>query len=195
MWLGPSVSRLSPPDWATAMLRKIILRKLASEERRLGESLDYVRHILKTSLRAFFKFLKIMPLSAYRRKLPADAYHVAQIVAVRDEDCGTCVQIGINLALQDGVSADVLQAVIDDCPQNLPEPLEDVYRFTQSVVTADGDDSPLRDKMRGYYGEEGLVELALAIASCRVYPITKRAMGYATSCRLVEVSIRAAGVQ
>lgn len=171
------------------MLRKLILRKLASEERKLGESVDYVRHILRVSLRAFFKFIKIMPFASYRRTLPADACAVAQLVATRDEDCGTCVQIGVNVALRDGVPADVLQAVIDERPDALPEPLADVYRFTESVVKADGNDEPLRDRVRRHYGDEGLVELSLAIAGCRVFPIVKRTLGYATSCRLVEIRL------
>jgi hypothetical protein len=36
---------------------------------------------------------------------------------------------------------------------------------------------------------EGLVELALAIASARVFPIAKRALGYATSCTLVDAKV------
>ena len=39
------------------------------------------------------------------------------------------------------------------------------------------------------YGDRGLVELALAIASCRVFPITKRALGYGTSCAAVTIEL------
>ena len=35
-----------------AMLRFLILRKLAKEEKKLGASMDYVRHIVRVSLRA-----------------------------------------------------------------------------------------------------------------------------------------------
>ena len=74
------------------MIRKFIRSRLTKEERRLGVSLDYLRHILRISLSAFFKFAKIMPMATYRKALPADAYYVARLVATKHEDCGSCVQ-------------------------------------------------------------------------------------------------------
>ncbi len=52
------------------MLRHLILRKLAAEERRLGAPLDYLRHILDASLRSFLVFAKILPISTHRKALP-----------------------------------------------------------------------------------------------------------------------------
>lgn len=49
--------------------------------------------------------------------------------------------------------------------------------------------SLISGRLRERYGEEGLVELALAIASARVFPVTKRALGYALSCSKVEVRV------
>jgi len=171
------------------MIRKLILNRLDAEERQLGESLDYLRHMARVSLRAFFKFAKVMPLATYRRVLPADAYYVARIVATRDEDCGTCVQIEINLAKSERVSVDVLRAVIADDIDSLPADLADVCRFARSVVEHTGDDELLRETIRQRYGEQGLVEMSLAIAVCRVFPTAKRALGFATSCRLVKLDV------
>ena len=80
------------------MVRRMILKRLDSAERELDGSMDYLRYVLNVSLRAFFKFAEIWPLSEYRRVLPAALYHVARIVAVRHEDCGTCGQIEVDLA-------------------------------------------------------------------------------------------------
>jgi alkylhydroperoxidase family enzyme len=171
------------------MIRQLILKRLDAAEKELGVPADYLRHIVQTSLRAFFKFIKIMPLAQYRRVLPAGPYHVARIVATRDEDCGTCVQIEVNLARKAGVPADVLRAVLDRRPENLPEELADAYYFSEAVVQATWQEDPWRERIRQRYGEEALIELALAIAACRVFPITKRALGYATSCARVEVQV------
>lgn len=171
------------------MIRKLILKRLEKEERSLGGSLDYVRHILRTSLPAFFKFALFTPLSQHRRKLPHAPYRVARIVATQDEDCGTCVQIEVNLARQDGVPADVVKAVLNNRPEELTAELADVHRFAKAVVAASGEEDELRKRLRERYGEEGLVELALGIAAARVFPVTKRALGYATSCALVEVKV------
>jgi alkylhydroperoxidase family enzyme len=171
------------------MIRKLILRRLDAEERSLGESLDYLRHVVRTSLPSFIKFALFTPLSQHRRKLPPAPYRVARIVATQDEDCGTCVQIEVNLARKDGVPAEFVRAVLDGRPEGLPPELEEVYRFAKAVVGASGEEGELRERLRERYGEEGLVELALGIAAARVFPVTKRALGYATSCALVEVRV------
>ena len=171
------------------MLRSWITRRVDAEERRAGVPLEYVRHILRVSLPAFMRYAAFIPMSRYRRRLPADAFHVARLVATRRQDCGSCVQIVVNLARRDGLGsttiADVLAARVDA----LPSELQDVYRFAEAVVDATYDEGPLRERLRSRYGEEALVELALAIASAQVFPVAKRALKYAISCSRVEIRV------
>jgi alkylhydroperoxidase family enzyme len=169
------------------MLRRLILGKLASLEKQWGVSLDYCRYILRTSFRAFFKFGKFLAVDEYRRVLPAAPCYVARIVAVRHEDCGSCVQIAVCQAKKAGVQNEVLQAVVDGNPEKLSEELQDAYRFAEGVVTANGQEDEFRERIRQRYGDEGLIELALAIASSRTFPTVKRALGYAISCSKVAV--------
>jgi hypothetical protein len=171
------------------MLRWFIKRKLDSEEKKLGESVDYVRHIVDVSPGAFFRFASIMPFANSRKVLPKDAWFVAQIIGLQHEDCGTCLQISVNLARQAGVDPDLIRAVLNG-GDDVPEKMADVIRFTQSVVSASEDDDALRATLRERYGERGLIELAYAIASSRIPPTVKRALGYAKSCSLVPVSVR-----
>ncbi len=163
------------------MLRSFILNQIDAQEHQLGVSMDYLRHMLKISPKSFFKFSLVMPLARHRSSLPSTAYHVACIVATRDEDCGSCLQIQVKLAQQNEVSAEMIQAVLVDKPEQLPIELSIVYQFTKAVVE-NGETDELREQIQRLYGDEALVELALAIASSRVFPITKRALGYATSC-------------
>src|SRR3989442_43920 len=93
--LGRAVAGVSVAVSADRDLELRVLRRLDGVERELGESVEYIRHIARVSLRAFFKFAEFLPASRYRRLLPLDAYHVARIAAARDEDCGTCVQIEV----------------------------------------------------------------------------------------------------
>ena len=171
------------------MIRRLILKQLDKQERSLGESVDYVRDILRASLPAFLKFALFTPLAQHRRKLPPEAYRIARLVATQDEDCGTCVQIEVNLAVKDGVPAEVIRAALQGQAEDLPPALADVYHFSKAVVEASGGEEELRQRIRELYGEEGLVEMALGIASARVFPVTKRALGYAKSCALVEVQV------
>ena len=171
------------------MLQKLIQKRLDAEEQRLGVPLTYLRHISRTSLGAFFKFALFAPLSQHRRALPEAAYYVAKLVSARSEDCGTCVQIEVNLARQAGVPATAIRAVLEDRPADLTPELADVYHFARAVAERTGDDEAWRTRMRDRFGEGGLVELALALATAQVFPITKRALGYAKACALVEIEM------
>jgi len=169
------------------MLRALIESRISAAEHRTGVPADYLRYMLKTSLRAFLKFTKIMPLAEYRRALPVEPYHVARLVATREEDCGLCLQIEVNLAKRDRVKPIVIRACVNGTPDGMPEHLADVYRFAEGVVKRTGENDRYRERIREAYGDEGLVELSMAIAVCRVFPTMKRALGFAQSCSAVTV--------
>lgn len=171
------------------MIKRIIHSRIAKMEQRLGGKLDYVRHIVDTSLPSFLRFVRIQPLSEYRRKLPLAPYYVARLAAARDADCGTCVQIEANLAKGEGMEIDQVLAAARGDLGNLSRDLRDVYRFTTAVVQSTGEENALRQTMQERYGEKGLVEMALAIGAARIFPEIKRTLGYATSCSLVDISV------
>jgi alkylhydroperoxidase family enzyme len=170
------------------LMQRLSFRWIDGFEKETGVSADYARWMANISMRVFMKVAKLGKLAQYRRALPADANHVAHLVAARDEDCGTCVQIGVSFALRDGVSKDILQAVLDRQPDRLPPQLADVYRFAESVVTHVDDDA-LRERVRSHYGDEALIELGLAMAVGRTFPVIKRTLGYAKSCSLVKIKL------
>jgi len=171
------------------MLRWFLHRKLRAEEKKMGESAEYLHHIVDVSPRAFLRFIKIMPFASTRKTLPKDAWFVAQIVAVQDEDCGPCVQICVNFARRARVDPTLLQAAVDGNIDDMSQEMVDVYQFTKSVVTATGEEDTLRETLRERYGEHGLIELSYAIAGSRIFPTIKRSLGYAKSCSLVPVEV------
>ncbi len=122
------------------------------------------------------------------RRLPREAFHIARLAATLAEDCGACVQIIVNVAQLEQVSASILNAALRQDLEALPPELADVFRFAQTVARG-GDDLELRVKLRTLHGEEGLVELALAIAAARVLPTVKRALGHAQSCSIVRPEV------
>lgn len=170
------------------MLQAILSNRLDAAERQLGVPVDYLREMAREAPRAFFKFAKFPALAGYRRKLPKEAFAVGGLVASRSADCGTCVQIGVNLARKEGVSRDVIRAVLDRRPEDLEPGLADVYRFASSVVDdVPADEEALRARLIERYGREAFIELSMAMATGRVFPHLKRAMGYAVSCSKVEI--------
>jgi alkylhydroperoxidase family enzyme len=154
-------------------------------EKKLGEPLDYLRELHAHAPGAFWQFFKVAKAAAYRSKLPAPAFHVARIVAVRIQDCGPCVQTCVNLAKADGVDPAVLTAALARDFDALPESLRDVAQFADAITTNAGDPDPLRERLTAVFGKEGVAELALALALCQTFPILKRGLGHAKSCSAV----------
>ena len=171
------------------MLRRLILARISSAERELGVPLEYCRFMIRASLRASFKFAKFLAVDEYRRVLPPGPFYVARIVATRHEDCGTCVQIAVNQAKKAGVPPEQLRAVLDGNLVALPDEIREAYHFAEAVLTANGDEDAWRERIRLRSGDEGLIEMALAIATCRVFPTIKRALGYAVSCSAAAVRV------
>ena len=169
------------------MLRWLFRRKLAAEEKKLGESMDYLRHIVDVSPVAFLRFASILPFANSRRALPKEAWYVAQIVSLKREDCGPCLQITVNLAQQDRVDSDMIRAVLDGDTDQLSDELAEVYAFAESVADADVDPIDLREKMKNRYGDRGLIELSYAIAGSRIPPTVKRVLGFAKTCKEVDL--------
>ena len=67
--------------------------------------------------------------------------------------------------------------------------LADVYRFAEAVTQRGENLGELRERARARYGDEGLIELALAIGFSTVFPVVKRALGYPVSCERVTVRV------
>ena len=172
------------------MLSFLLRRRVAAAERTMDVPLDYMHHLVEVAPVAALKFSLVTPMAYHRKALPVTAFHVAHLAASRAEDCGTCVQIAVNQARREGVPSSMIQAVLDGRPDDLPPMLADVYHFARAVLAgADAADElyTLRERVRAHYGEEALAELALKLATARVFPAVKRTLGYADRCLRVEV--------
>lgn len=167
----------------------LIRRKIRSTEKKLGEPLDYLVEMFDKAPGAFWQFAKVAKAAGYRNALPAAPFHVARLVAVRIQDCGPCVQTCVTLAKKDGVESAVLKAALAGDFDALPESLRDVARFSEAVTNGSGEEDTYRERLRAVFGEEAMVELALAITLCQTFPILKRGLGHAKSCSLVKVDV------
>jgi len=168
------------------MIRWLLSRRVNRMERYLGVPVDETRYILKHSVKALLACGGLTKISRYHGTLPADVYATAKIAAYRQEDCGSCLQITVNLARKAGVPAELIRDLIAGRTKALPEALRDVYQFAEEQANRT-DNPALRERLRQRYGDHGLIALALAITSARTFPTLKRALGYATSCSRMEI--------
>lgn len=173
------------------MLTSWIQRGIRQQEQALGVPLEYLHYMSLHDPSAVAKMGLLKPLANHRRRVSVEALHLARLQAIRVEDCGECVQIEVNLARKAGVPPEFLRAVLSEQIENLPGDLADVVRFAWAVATSANDEEVLRERLRHRYGDAGLIELSVGIASARFFPTLKRALGFSRSCALVPAAVPA----
>ncbi len=172
------------------MNRWLLTKLLVWGEKQIGGvSMDYAYHLRDVEPSRLWRFTLIKAVEGNRKYTPADAYHIAGMAAAMVEDCGPCVQIHANLAIKDGVDADVLRAAAARDFGKMPAHVALAFRYGDAISRGEAADE-LRDEIKRLWGEKGLIELAFAVATARFYPAIKRGMGYAHTCERVVIHDR-----
>ncbi len=148
----------------------------------------YMHRLLAASPEAYAVFEAFLPMGHFRRELCTEAFHVAKIVVMKIEDCGSCLQLSVKMALEAGLSPATVRAALGE-GVDLSASLQLVHRFAAAVAGNAGVEEADIEALVACYGDGGLAELALAIASARVYPSVKRAMGLSQSCSLQAIEV------
>lgn len=173
------------------MNRWLLTKLLQWGEKQIGGvDLDYAYHLRDVAPSRLWRYTLIKTVEGPRKYTPADVYHAAGMAAAMTEDCGPCVQIHANFAMQDGMNADVLRSLAMRKMDNVPADIALGFRYGEAIAQGVMADE-MRDEIRKKWGEKGLIELAFAIATARFYPAIKRGMGYAHTCERVVIQDRA----
>ena len=172
------------------MLRWLAGKYIDRFAKRYDYDAAYLHAMLREAPDAAFKFARIAEVSNHRRVVSESAYFAAKLSATLSEDCGPCAQLVVNMAREAGVAESDIVALLE---RNEPAMSRDIalgFRFANAVLSRSGDDDAARDLVRAVWGEAGVIELSVAIAMSRVYPVLKAGMGYAKACRRVRVGGR-----
>ena len=147
---------------------------------------DYIREMFHHSPEGFEKFAAFLPLASHRETLEPDVFWVAKIAAMQVADCGHCLQLNIRMALEAGVSVDIVKAAVAG-GSKLPEHLKDIYDFSASVVSITPAAPALEKRIHEQLNKAQQIELGICIATTAIFPTIKRTLGYTQSCNLVEL--------
>jgi hypothetical protein len=169
-------------------MKQLAHRWLRSFSTRYQYDTTYMENLLDTNLGAFLKFSTINLLSSHRRDIPLAPWCAAGIRAAMSQDCGPCVQLVCSMALEAGVDASVIEAVVGSDLAALDEEVALAFRFSEAVLVRDEAADELREQVRRRWGEDGLISLAMTINATRVYPGVKYALGYGQECGRVKVA-------
>jgi hypothetical protein len=169
------------------MLKWLIRRRVAAFERDYGYDSSYIYDMLEVSVGALFVFNRIMPMSRYRRHVPKDAWFAAKIATVMHEDCGPCTQLAVTMAERAGVDPNVIRAIVNREPGAMSADAALGFRFAMATLAHDMAADEYRGEIERRWGKHALVSLAFVIASARVFPTVKYALGHGRACQRIVV--------
>ena len=184
LWLAvPSV----PIVTGMPLLPWLLKRRIDAFERDYGYDASYIREMLDVDLGAVLALARLQALSDYRQGVSPAAWYAAKFVAARGEDCGPCTQLVITAAERDGVSADVLKALVAGDIRAMPDDVVLAYRFATTSLAHDPAADELRAEISKRWGKHAVLSLAFAVASTRFYPTLKYALGHGQTCARLTV--------
>jgi hypothetical protein len=163
-------------------------KMLLSLKARYDYDVRYQQAILNADLAAFLKFMGFQAMSTHSANVPVGPLFAARIRTIIFEDCGPCTQLVVNMALEAKLPAEVVRAIIEKDLTKLPEDIALVLQFTEHVLAHHPSADDLRDKVVALWGAQGLVAIALAISSYRVYPALKYTLGYGSACCQIQIN-------
>jgi hypothetical protein len=103
------------------------------------------------------------------------------------EDCGSCTQLNVAMALEDGVEARVISAVLSNDEAAMTEEARLGVKFARASMAHAPETDELREEIARRHGPRAIVSLAFALCSARFFPTLKYALGYGKACQRVVV--------
>lgn len=161
--------------------RKLLIRL----EEQGQQDVRYLLFMQEHSPKRLRAFLKAARISNLHQSVPSDMAMTVQLVAVLFEACGSCLQLVVQLAEKANMPTHQLRAVVRQDVQAMNAEVALAYRYAVSVLTVSDTQDTERAQVIGRLGNSGLIDLALAMQSVRLYPMLKKALGYAVACEPV----------
>lgn len=170
------------------MLKWFIHRKLAAFEKEFGYDAAYMHDVLDTDFGAFMKFARATAMGRHRRDVPIDVLTAVSLVGIVHGDCGPCAQLGVTLALREGVPAKTLARILRGNLAEMTEPTRLGVRFARAVLARDAITADeTRTEIVARHGKRAVITLGLAICASQLYPNFKWALGYGHACSRIQV--------
>ncbi|HTQ13935.1 MAG TPA: hypothetical protein VMH86_08660 [Rhizomicrobium sp.] len=167
------------------MLKPIFHWYLRRMERRYGYDATYLHELADISETAFRRYLRAQTAARWQGPAPRDAWHAAAIAGALVEDCGPCLQIASDLALEAGVPGATIRALLSGTPTDAGAQLG--FDYGRALLTSSENLDELRKEVERRWGRPALVAISLMAMYSRNFPVLKRALGHARACQRVRI--------
>ncbi|MDB5424200.1 MAG: hypothetical protein JWQ29_1616 [Phenylobacterium sp.] len=169
------------------MLKAMLTRWIDGFERQWGYDASYMRDVIATSPASLVKFA-LGARAADPKAAPPAALFAAGLAGVLAEDCGPCIQLGVDMAVAHGIDPRVVRGVLAGDEAAMGETACLAFRFARASLARDmAAADPLREEIVRRWGEKALVAISLSLVASRMYPTLKYALGHGKSCSRVMV--------
>lgn len=167
------------------MLKWFLHRYLRGVEKRYGYDATYMHELTDLSTGAFRRFMKMQLAGRWRGGAPRDAWFASGIAGALVEDCGPCVQIASDMAMEGGMKGEVICALL--CGTATDGDAQLGFDYGRALLLGSENLDALRETIAGKWGRKALIGMSLAAMTSRNYPVLKRAMGHAKTCQRVRI--------
>lgn len=169
------------------MIRALLKSGFQRFASRYNYDTSYMSHIADTSTCAGLRLSMLPFYSQFRGpKIAQDVWAGAMLGSTLDGDCGPCVQLIVDMAIEAGVSADRIML----CLQGNAKSAGDVglgFRFSQAAIVNAPELDSLRQEIETRFGVAAVTSASFAASSGRIYPVLKRGLGYGQTCSRVNI--------
>lgn len=148
---------------------------------RLGVETPYFDEVVEHAPGALLPIVGFMPSVSYGRCLPPTVLHMVRLGATMASDCGTCLEIAVNLAVRDGVSPEAVAMAVHGPRENLDSDARLGLQFGKRLGGA-LDVPAERAALLDRFGPRGPIEASIAVAGALTFPAVQRGMGFSRSC-------------
>ncbi|MBV9332072.1 MAG: hypothetical protein JOZ55_11010 [Alphaproteobacteria bacterium] len=168
------------------MLRRLLHRYTRAFERRYAYDGSYMHEMLDASTPGFLRYAIMQSAGgSWRAGAPVNAWCAAGIAGALVEDCGPCVQIASDMAVEAGMAPATVAALLSGTPTDADAQLG--FDYGRALLNASDNLDELRERIEARWGRKALLAISLRAMTGRNFPVLKRALGHAKSCQRVRV--------
>ena len=161
---------------------------------RYGYDTGFMQELVDTERIGALKLALASSFTRHRFGLPAAPYFGAKIVATRHADCGACLKLAIDMAVEAGVPRPDIRRLLVDSEGEAPPEIRLAARYARAVAEHDPALPGIIEECTRRWGKRGLAGLAAAVTSGQFFPLLKRGLGQGSACTPVLAWLRTAEI-
>jgi hypothetical protein len=172
------------------MLAALLNRRFAKFESHYGYDTAYMRELAEIDAVGALKLGFAKAFTSHRFGLPANVYFAAKVTGTKWADCGSCLRLVIDMAVEAGVPRLALAALLTGSGE-VPPDMALAARYASAVIRNDPELPEIIAQCEENWGRNGVAGLAAATVSGLFYPLFKRGMGYGNACEPIVAQLLA----